>query len=294
MKITNHVAIAALLSCSMMTPAMASVPEPTSTALTAMQSACDLAKPADQQVTTGSDRNPVVENISYTANVVNVVGTALAPRVETADPVFLRAGSSTPLSVGSPVYESGSEVRRGGSPNIHGDFVATAIYEGAVYTQLTTTYDRTSFAFTCSFNKITPGTTIVGWKTADSASPHVEEAAVGKETNPEIRGPNVEGKFYSDGVICISPGDKRGTWRVQNGYTGGKCNGTNAVVTAYYLSLDAKFARSNSVPTYTPPLGNYGNSGDSISGSAFVNPVTDTDPDTISSTTTEDAPVSGE
>jgi hypothetical protein len=289
MRIIHSAAIAALLSCSLMTPvtpAYATVPEPTSAALNAMQLACDLAKPLDQQVITGSQSNPVVTNISYTASVKSYVGTALTPRVLVEPPVFVSAGSLTPISSTPPTYIPNSEVRRGGSPNIHGDFVATATFEGALFSQRTTTYARTSFSFVCSFNKITPGTTITDWKSEPSSIPHID-VAEGVVTNPEFRGPNVEQEHFSDGVICINPGNNRGNWRIQNSYTGGNCTGSNAVVTAYYLSLPAKFARSNSVPNYTPPVGNHGSTDENVSGSAFVNPVIDNDPDTISGTTAD-------
>lgn len=279
--------IASIASTALVFTSLAAVPAmpasaQTGTTVARMQAACDALKPADQLVTTGSVTNPNVTNITYAARVNNLSST-FVPRIVTGPLVLVTPAATTPTSLTPATFVPGSDGRRGGSPNIHGEFVATATYAGAVYTQTVTTYHVTSYTFGCAIDKTTPGTTISNWRQIDPTLTAVEETLIGTVTNTIVGDPVIQ-QFFSDGVICNSPGSKGGTWRAQNGYTGGNCN------TAYYLSLPGKTVTSNSVPNFAPVHGQPAGADVEL---PFENlnatPLVDTDPDTVSSFTEEPA-----
>jgi hypothetical protein len=268
MKTINYLASTALVLTTLTaTPAFAN--SPSSAGLLTMQAACNAAKPND--TTSGSvNSNNGITTHTYAARVVNVVGSPTT-RVVTGALVEVTPAATVPVLTPA-TFVPLSEARRGGSPNIHGEFVATATYAGAVSTQTVTTYTGASFVFSCAFDKTTNGTTNLNWKVEAAATPLVEEGA-GVSSTRTITGDPVIQREFSDGVICNSPGTKKGEWRAQNGYTG-TCS------TAVFETLLGKTVTSNSLPNFTPVHGDpEGDTGGGFSSNPHVNPVIDTDPE---------------
>jgi hypothetical protein len=234
--------------------------------LASMQTACNNALP-----TNGNAQN----QITYAARVTDIVPSTLAPTIVTGALTQLTPPATTPTSTTPPTFIPGTEARRGGSPNIHGEFVATATYAGGTFSQDITTTPRTSYSFNCTIDKTTGGTRVKfesGWKVEAASEPLIESGTPVVSTRT-INGDPVIEPFYSDGVICNSPGRRGGIWTSQNGY-GGNCATLAASGTISFANV-----RSNSLPNHAPvfgdPEGSTGESGDRV---PFVNAVIDTDP----------------
>jgi hypothetical protein len=153
---------------------------------------------------------------------------------------------TTPTTTTGPTFVAGSEGRRGGSPNIHGEFLFVDHYAGSSLTQEVTTGTDTTYAFGCRVTKTTNGTTNEpgSLQSAVNAFSVGERVVLTGPTNVVTSTPGRSVDRFEDGVICISP-TKGSVWRVRNDYTG-------TCTTAMFNELPGKLVRSNSVGVDAP------------------------------------------
>lgn len=232
MKTIKTTAIAALLSCSLLTPApaMAQTIDP----VARMQQTCAATNVVNPD-----------ENSTYSAALGDYASIVSAERV-LSRVTTLHIPGGVLLSKTPALFMTGSEGRNAGSPNIFGEFKSTATYSGGSLVQQVVYGKDTIYTFGCvvsktnSQGKITtpPGLQVTGLSlTVTTQTRSVEERAVA---------PDVTQDYFSSGVICNSPLKNPGVWRAQNGYTG-TCS------TAAFLALGSALVHTNSVP-YLPPI----------------------------------------
>jgi hypothetical protein len=126
--------------------------------------------------------------------------------------------SSTTGSV-TVTFNTGSEHRHGGSPNIFGTFHVVSVASQTTYGFDCQTYNSASGTYPPGLQREGQVTTITTGTTAT---------------------------YDADGVICNSPGRNPGTWRNQNGYPG-NCQTLATTTPGFYnLPLDPA----------PPPIGN--------------------------------------
>lgn len=214
------------------TPALAQ----SSASLSTMQTVCNASIGT-------ADNN----NWAYTARVLP--GSSSSAVVEVSRVTTAEVLPATVPVLGSPVFESGSETIRGGSPNIHGTFKSTATFDGGSVTQLVTTATDTTFPYGCEVKKTR--------KTAPNAGsfsfPVEMQTAIGFYSLTErgasssqsvtVEGDDITTDSFSDAVVCLQP--VKGTvWRVRNEYTG-SCS---AELYTRLAAESEKVLRQNSVP----------------------------------------------
>lgn len=204
------------------------------TTASTMVSTCSTVKPAD---TTQHVYTSEPSNIVAGAPVVTVTRTTISST----------PGSTVPVLTGAS-YVAGTEHRNGGSPNIHGTFVSTATYAGPSLTQRVVTVSDTTYTFGCRVGKRNVKNNNTEYPTSiqRAYAGEITERTNVSDINETVTGDPVVERFFSEMVICNSPGSKGGQWRAQNGYGGGMCN------TASYLALPGRDPSSNSIPNFAP------------------------------------------
>ena len=209
-KFTNSVAVFAMatsvFSAVATTPASAAT-TPATTTQTAMQAACDAAKPSNTR------------GVTYFATP-NITNTS-TETVETSRRTIEEIPGGILISQTPYVFNAGSEHRNGFSTNIHGLFNSTATYSGGKLVQEITEKQVTTFTFGCHVTKTTGGVTELAppGQQVDAvlSAVQVDESVTRTE---EVSAPDVIVTLTAQRVICISPGTKKGVWTNQNGYTG--------------------------------------------------------------------------
>lgn len=199
--------VASSLSPLTAVPAFAQTVTPDTASLTAMQAACDLAKPADQRRVTYV-ATPYVSN-----TVSNVIEVSRVTIEDIPGGILL---SQTPY-----VFTAGSEHRNGYSTNIHGDFTSKATYSGGRLVQQITEVVNTTFTYGCSVKKTTNGVTDLAPPGQQVPATLTRQQQSAPTTRTEtVSKPDVVVILHAEKVICISPKKNPGIWTNQNGYTG--------------------------------------------------------------------------
>jgi hypothetical protein len=220
-------------------------------AATALASTIAIASPAAAQSSAATASMQNTCNITRPANTTQHTYLAyVGAGSVSVTPFTIRTPvSSTPgglTGTTGPTFVAGSEARRGGSPNIHGEFLYVDTYSGGSVTQNVTTGTDTLYSFGCRVTKTTNGTTN---EPANLQSPATAFSYNDRLilTGPTLVTTNGQGRIeerHEDGVICISP-TKGSVWRVRNDYPG-------TCTTAMFDSLSTRVVRSNSIGVDAP------------------------------------------
>jgi hypothetical protein len=202
-----------------------------STSLAQMQNTCNATRPTkDIHLYTATPLQGAVNVTPFT--IRETVSSSPAP--------------TTPTSTTGPTFVANSEARRGGSPNIHGEFLYVDHYAGSSLSQNVTTGTDTTYSFGCRVTKTTNGTT----NEPQSLQSPTNAFSVNERvvlTGPTLVVTSTLGRSvdrFEDGVICISP-TKGSVWRTRNDYPG-------TCTTAMFDSLSTRVVRSNSVGVDAP------------------------------------------
>lgn len=169
-------------------------------------------------------------------------------------------------------FVPGSEGRNGGSPNIHGEFKSTATYSGGSLSQTVVYAQDTTNNYGCLVTRTQPNGNVTAPPGLQVTGLFFTVTNVTRTEYESVSAPNVTTDYFSEGVICNSPGTKRGEWRPQNGYAG-VCS------TERYLALGSAFVHTNSVPGLPPINAQADHSTSGASGFSLPPTVTETDPE---------------
>lgn len=188
-------------------PAYADTVTPDTASQTAMQSACDTAKP----------RNTPGVTYSATPYVTNTVTTV----VELSRVTIEDIPGGILLSQSPYTFTRGSEHRNGYSTNIHGDYTSTAVYSGGRLVQQITEVSNTVFTYGCHVYLTNGGQTNLAPPGRQVAPVLTRNQQSAQTTRTEtVSKPDVTVVLHAEKVICISPKKNPGIWTNQNGYTG--------------------------------------------------------------------------
>jgi hypothetical protein len=259
MRSIKSAAIAALLSCSLITPATPAYATTTDpyASMAATCAATNIVRPDPES--------------TYAATLDQA---SVSPVVGAEYEISRTTVSSTPggvlLGTTGKEFVPGTEGRNGGSPNIFGEFKSTATYSGGSLEQSVVYGQDTTYTFGCTVsktNKQGKTTTPDGLQVSGLTLKVTNTTRTETETKSA---PNVTTDFFTSEVVCISPLRNPGVWRAKDGYSG-ECS------TARYIALGTAFIRTNSVPDL-PPIGNQSDHNSSRNGEASL-PASVTDND---------------